>query len=241
MKLKNLFLLLFLLIIFIPNIYSAELVNYNIKIDVINPTQAQVLEIWQIDYNSLEDLEQFKTNILKANLNLDKLQQVDSKLKPKVYINNFINVTVGFDDSENNVRIEYLNKNLLKNFISNDVYYIPKNSEITIKFYDFLSIEDSIPKGQIIDNSLRLSGVSSNELRILGYERKPPKPSFFLYGATNNSSFYYTVFILILLFIILLVFKEDFKRSIKRFVIKYSKITPEKKKNDIFDSEFFED
>ena len=243
---------------FMPSIHSAHLTDYKIDIKVTSPTTGHVIENWTIFYDplDLEDLEDFKNSIIKANLNLDTLKKIDPNISPHIFFNKVNSVSIGFNELNNSVRIEYnitdqvllkyfendeeilwkFNDNLLRFFLLNDLYHISKESELTITLYDPLVIEDPVPEGEIIGNSIKWTGISSNELRLVAYEKKPPKPSFlFTNMFKNNIAFYFVFFILILCSVLILFFKPKLKKSIRAFVIKNSEIEREKVKKDIFD------
>jgi len=262
-RLILLFAIVFMIGLMIPTIHSAELTDFTIDVKITSPKTAHVTENWLVSHNELDiiDLEQFKTKIIEANLDLDKLEKINSKIKPHIYLNKYYDISVGFDELANSVRLEYnitdlalerffendseilwiLNDNLLKFFLVNDQYYIPKGSALNITVYEPLVLQTPVPEGKIQDRTLIWSGVASNELRLTATEKKPPKPSFFLTNIIENSGFYYFVIILILVIVIVLAFREPLGRSIKKFVIKYSEIKSEKKKKDLFDTDFLDE
>jgi len=257
-KIAYWFLLILILGLFLPSVHSAQLTDYNISLHIDSNTQISVVEVWNVSAIDQNDLSNFKSEILKANLDLDKLKAIDPDLSPHVYLDKFKNVTISFDEINSSVRLSYItnglvlekfyenddeilwqfNTNFLKNFLINNLYSIPDNSGITISVDSPLIIQDPLPKGIVSNNSLTWTGVSSSKLRLLLYEKKPPKPSFFLLNFSYNSKFYTFLFILILLILVGFIFRKRMSRSIKRFVVNHSVIKPEKNKEDLFDIDF---
>ena len=257
-KITYWFLLIIIIALFLPSVHSAQLSNYSISLHIDNNNQITVNEVWKVSAIDQNDLSNFKSNLLKANLNLDKLKAIDPNLTPHVYLTKYKNVAISFDEVHSTVRLSYttnglvlekifendneilwqFNSNFLKNFLINNLYSIPNNSYINISVYEPLIIQDPLPKGTIKNNTLTWTGVSSSKLRLLLYEKKPPKPSFFLLNFSYNSKFYTFLFILILLILVGFIFRKRMSRSIKNFVVKHSVIKPEKNKEDLFDTDF---
>jgi hypothetical protein len=260
---KILLLLIFTLFI-IPNIFSAKLTSFDIYIDIRGPEKAFITEEWRVEYDPtiLNDKEKFKEDILLANIDLEKFVKIDPNLKPNIYLRNFSNVSIIFDESKDIISINYeisdlilqnyyeteaeilwkFNENLLRNLIVNNLYVIPSNSTLSIKVYDPLVIRDPNPKGTVEKNLISWSSLSSNEMKVLAYEKKPPKPSFIIVTSQDSDIFYYLILIFIVLLSIILIFKKPFEKSIKNFVIKNSVIKPKKQKKEfVVDSDFFED
>lgn len=251
-------LIIMMFALFLPNLHSAQLTDFKIDIKVTSPTTANIIENWMIFYDplDLEDLENFKNAILQANLNLETLKKIDPNIRPHIFFNKVNSVSIGFNELNNSVRIEYdisdqvllkyfendeellwkFNDNLLRYFLLNDLYRISKESELIITLYEPLVIEDPVPEGEIVGNSIKWNGISSNELRLVAYEKKPPKPSFLLTNIFKTNFAFYLVFLILILFsVFILFFKPKLKKSIRAFVIKNSEIKREKEKKDIFD------
>ncbi|MFH0905971.1 MAG: hypothetical protein V1824_01380 [archaeon] len=247
MKLKNISLvicsLLFLLVI--AQVNALDLTSYKISVNVTSDSSAQIVENWIVTYKSVNELENFKKDLISANIDLDRLSQINLKLAPHIYINrNNLNLkSVSYSTEENVVRIEYiikdqclikyaeiedkilwkLNENLFNYFIVNDLYYIPSDSQISISIYEPLKLEISVPSGKLEKNILIWSGISSNELRILAVEKEPPKPSFSIIGGFSQI-FKHTSLSIVLLFLLVIIilyfiFRKNITKNIKRFVI----------------------
>lgn len=264
MSYKKLLFIFLLTILLLPNIYSAKLTNFDVLIDIRGPQKAFVTETWVVGYDPLvlNDKENFKQQILLANLDLDKFSKIDPNLKPKVYLKNFSNVSIIFDETKDQININYevsdlflqnfyetdseiiwkFNENVLRGFIVNNLYVIPSFSKLIIKVYDPLIINDTNPKGEISKNIVTFNSFSSNELKILVYEKKPPKPSFVIIGSSDSNLFYYLIIIFIILITIILIFREPLERAVNGFVVRNSVIKPKKQKKEFaIDSEFFDD
>ena len=258
MRRNILLLFIFISFLILPNLYSAQLTDFKILVEVNAPTSAHIVENWNISYDplDLQDLENFKDAIIAANLDSTALQKIDPNIRPHIFFNKIDAVSIGFNELNNSVRIEYnindqvllkyfeneeeilwkFNDNLLRNFLLNDLYHVSKNSELGIDLYEPLVIEDPIPEGRVEGNSVIWSGISSNELRLVAYEQKPPKPSFFFINLFKNNYVFYLVFAVLILFsIIILFYKKKIKKSIRGFVIKNSEIERVKDKKDLFD------
>jgi hypothetical protein len=262
-KIKYLFIILFLFIL-VNNVFSAQLTDFDIFVDIRSPNKGYVTEIWNVEYNPdvPDDKENFKEQIYLANIDLDKFKVIDPKLKPNIYLRNFSNVTINFDDSKDIITINYeitdlllqnyyeteseilwkFNENILRNLIVNNIYIISSNSRLTIKVYDPLIITDPLPKGEVNRNTISWSSISSNEIRVLAHEKKPPKPSFVLITSQESNIFYYLILLFIIIILVILFFRKPLEKSVKQFVIKNSEIKPRRvKKEFVVDSDFFED
>lgn len=249
---------MFIVFVF-PNVNSAKLGNYDISIFLDSPNSAHIVENWYIEYNylNLKDLEQFKTNIFEASLDPAKLAEIDPNLKPHIYVSKSPFFVIKLDDIKNIVTLDYtitdqvlinyfenkdeilwqFNTNLLNQFVLNDLYSIPKDSDITIWFYNPLVIDDPAP-GKTSDREIYLSGISANQLKILALEMKPPEPSFIALGFFKDMSqkgLYNYLIIIIILIVIVLIFRKRLKSNFKKFVISNSTIEPKKVKKDLFD------
>jgi len=232
----------------LPKINGAELNNFKINIDITSPNSAKITENWQITYSSQEDLQKFKNQILQANIDLTKLAKISDKLKPHIYINNFFNLTVGLDEINNYVRLTYetndliltkyfeneeeilwkFNENLFKDFTSNNLYHIPIDSYLIISVYSPLVIQDPVPQGIIEKTKLTWTGISSNELRLLALEKKPPKPSFAVSLEQQRITKTYIIIIIILIILTIIVMNKKTNKKIEKFVINHSEIKPAK-------------
>jgi hypothetical protein len=257
-KVVYLFLILFIVSLFLPVVHTAELSNYNISLEIKNNNLINVNEIWKVSMIDQNDLANFKKQLFEVNLDFDKLLKIDPNLRPHVYLAKYKDLTIAFDETHSSVRLNYdcnglvlekifenpdeilwqFNSNFLKNFLVNNLYSIPDGSLINISVYDPLIIQDPLPKGDIVDNSLTWSGISANKLRVLLYEKKPPKPSFFLLNITYNTKFYYFLMVLILVALIVFIFRKRMSVGIKHFVVKHSEIKVEKQKDDLLDTDF---
>ncbi len=261
---KKVLLLIILTIFIIPNIFSAKLTQFDIFIDIRGPEKAFITEEWRVEYDLtiLNDKAKFKEEILLANIDLEKFKQIDPNLKPNIYLRNFSNVSIIFDETKDTININYeisdlvlqnyyetdaeilwkFNENILRNLIVNNLYVIPSNSTLSIKVYDPLVIKDPNPKGTVEKNVILWKSLSSNEIKVLAYEKKPPKPSFIIVTSQDSDIFYYLILIFIILLSIILIFKKPFEKSIKNFVVKNSVIKPKKQKKEfVIDSDFLED
>ncbi len=261
---KKIFLIMLLAIFLIPNIYSAKLTNFDISIDIRGPQKAFVTETWVVEYDSQisNDKELFKQQLLLANIDLDKFVKIDPKLRPNIYLKNYSNVSIVFDETKDIININYevpdlflqnyyetdeyilwkFNENVLRNLVVNNLYVIPSFSRVIIQVYNPLIISDTNPTGEITKNIVVFNSLSSNELKVLAYEKKPPKPSFVIVGSSNSNIFYYLIIIFIIVLSIILIFKEPLSKAIKKFVINNSVIKPKKQKKEfVVDSEVFED
>jgi len=261
----SILLVLLSIVLILPSIHSAKLGNYEISIYINSPNSAHVIENWYIEYNylNLKDLEQFKTRIMEANLDPTKLTAIDPNLKPHIYISQAPVPTIKYDDIKNIVTLDYstndqilinffenqdeilwqFNSNLLNRFVLNDLYSIPKSSNITIWFYDPLTIDDPAP-GKIDARQLYLSGFSSNQLKILALELKPPLPSFIVLNMFKDMSqkgLYNYLIIIIILIIVMFIFRKRLRSGFKKFVISHSVIEPKKVKKDFFEDEIIEE
>jgi len=258
---------IFSIMILHGNISAADLTNFDISVSIESPTSAKVVETWYVLFNTLKDQQAFSASILAAGINVDEFAKINPKLTPHIYINKYEKLSIGFDEIHSTVRLEYdisdtclikyleddyeiiwkLNENLFKNFVMNDVYYIPKDSYIRTSTYAPLIIEAYVPSGDVLNNQLSWTAISSNELRLLAVEKKPPKPSFVLtLGFEKNDSGAKNYFIIILIVLVLLAvgilfFSKPLSKSIKKFVMKHTVIKPKQKKKDLFDYDFFKE
>lgn len=256
---------IFLIILFlIPNIYSAKLTDFDILIDIRSPQKAYITESWTVSYDSqvIDDKVLFKEKILLANIDLEKTVLIDPKIKPNIYLKDFSDISIGFDEANDKITMSYeisglllqnyyeteedilwkFNENILRNFVTNNLYVISADSKLTIQVYDPLVIKDPIPVGTLEKNVIYWQGISSNEMKILAYEKKPPKPSFVIVTSNESNLFYYLILVFIILIATILIFKKPLENSIQKFVINNSEIKPKKQKKEfVVDSDFFDD
>ena len=257
---------LFIALLFTPTINSAKLTDFNITINVTSPNSATVVETWNIIYNyaDKQDFYEMKQKIINASLDLAKLQLIDPQITPHVYLNKFDDFKISFNDVDNTLRLEYdipdlvllnyfenddqilwkFNENILKNFISNDLFYFPDTSKMSLVVYSPLVLEDPIPTGTITDNKLTWSGFTTNEIKVLALEKKPPKPSFVVSNIFKDMSpkgLYNYLIIIFLLVIIVFIFKKRLRLIFKKFIIEHSYIEPKKPRKDLFDNETLEE
>jgi len=258
-------LILFTCLFILPNVSSAKLTNYETYIYISSPTSTHVVENWYIESDNavVDDLKIFKKKILEADLDPTKLVLIDPNLRPHIYVNIPMNFSIKFDDIKTMVTLEYsindlaminyfeneeeilwqFNSNMFNNFVVNHLYSIPKESSLTISLYEPLLLDDSTP-GKIDFRKLMLSGFSSNELKILALEKKPPKPSFFfsnIFGDMSQKGLYNYLIIVVALIIVVFIFRKKLKSRLRRFVIKNSVIEPKKVKKEFFDEEIIEE
>jgi hypothetical protein len=259
------FLIFILVLISNTNLISASQVNsYDVKIDILSPNNAKIVENWKFDFNSESDLETFKEKILEININIPELKEIDSELEPHVYINDYKDVKITFDEVKKAVIIEYsiedlclikyldyedeifwkFNENLFRDFVTNNLYSIPKGSYLRVKLYDPLFFGETLPDAEIKNSVLSWTGISSNELKLIAIEKKPPKPTFVILDLYNNENlldvFGYVILVLLIIIIVFLIFKKPISKLIKGFVISNSKIKTSKNLKEIVDSEYFE-
>lgn len=253
----------FCFVLILPNLNSAKLNNYEIYIYISGPTSTHISENWYIESENATDLQAFKKKILQADLDPTKLVLIDPNLKPHVYINTPTSFTIKFDDIRKIVTIDYstndlaminyfenqeeilwqFNANMFNLFVQNHLYSIPKESSLTILLYAPLILENSTP-GKIDDRKIMLSGVSSNELKILALEKKPPKPSFIftnIFKDMSQKGLYNYLIIIIVLIGIVFLFRKRIKSNLQKFVIKHSVIEPKKVKKEFFDNDNIEE
>jgi hypothetical protein len=246
------------------NIVSASQVNsFDVELDILSPQSAKVVESWKFDFDSQKDLMEFKDQILEINIDISKLKEINDKLEPHVYINGYNNVKIGFDEIKQTVTIEYyiedlclikyldydneiiwkLNENLFRDFVKNNLYSIPINSYLKVKLYEPLFFGEILPKADIKNDVLSWTGLSSNELRLIAIEKKPPKPTFVLFDLYNNEEllkiFGYLVSILFIIILLGIIFKKKISKKIQSFVVRNSKIKTQKNMKDIVDTEYF--
>jgi hypothetical protein len=257
---KNCFVIIvFFLILLTTNIFAYELNSFDVTVDLHSPKSATIVEKWKFDFNNSEDIDNFKDKILKTNINISDLKKINPNLKPNVYINEYNNVKISFDEVDKYVRIEYtiediclikyldyeneiiwkFNENLFRQFVSNNLYNVPKNSYLRIKYYDPLFLGEAVPEVNKNENIIYWTGISSNELRVIFLEKKPPKPSFMISDIFKDfylkESFIYIAGVLLFIVLILLLFKNKVSKNIKNFVIRHSKIKSKKNRKDIVD------
>lgn len=257
---KSKTILIAMVFLFLINVvYSAEVKNFNISIEIISPTSAKITENWMVDAKDDADLISFKEKILQANVDLVQLEKIDPNLKPHIYINKFSKLTVEFDEINLIVKLEYLtddlilikyldykdqiiwkfNENLFRQFVESGLYHIPKESIAKIIVNSPLLIGDALPKGIQENGTIIWTGISTNELRLLVIEKKIPKATFNVSNFFNTvylrGTFYYAMMTIIFLILVLLLFKKKVSKNIKSFVRKHSIIKPKKQINDILD------
>lgn len=265
MDYKKIFLgLLLLFIIFIStNIYSYEIEKFDVTVEVKESNYAEIVEKWYFSFSSEQDKINFKETILEANINPSMLEKIHPKIKPKIFINEYSGLKIGFDEINNFVRLEYntkdvilikyldyeneiiwrFNDNLFRHFVSNNLYNIPSNSIIRIILEEQLIVGETSPKAIHNKQEMYWTGISSNELRLIAIEKKPPKPTFVISeifdGFYLTKNFVYYIFVLLILAVVLLIFKKKVSKGIKGFVVKHSKIKPSKNRKEIIDFDYF--
>ncbi len=257
---KIILVFLFMFVLFFSGSINAyEINNFDITISVTESHSAKVIEKWVVDFSSETDKMTFKQSIQAANINPSMLEKIDSKIKPKIFINDYSDLKVGFDEINNFVRLEYsisdlvlikyldydneviwrFNDNLFRYFVSNNLYNIPSYSYIRIVLKEPFIVGETSPKASLSNNTISWTGISSNELRLIALEKKPPKPTFVIAdlfeGFYLSKNFNYFALVLLLLVVTLLVFKKRLSKTIKNFVIKNSKIDSSKKRKDVVD------
>jgi len=262
---SSIILVLMFFVFILPSINAAKLGNYEVSIYLDSPNSTHIVENWYIEYNylNLRDLDNFKTSIMEASLDPTELVAIDPNLKPHIYISQPPVFSIKFDDIKNLVTLDYtindlvlinyfenkdeilwqFNSNLLSQFVINDLYSIPKESSITIWFYDPLTIDDPAP-GIVESNKLYLSGFTSNQIKILALEMKPPEPSFIfgnMFKDMGQKGLYNYLIIIIILIIIMFIFRKKLRSKFKKFVISKSVIEPKKVKKDFFEDEIIEE
>lgn len=261
---KNIFYFLILFLIFQPAVYAVDLTNFDITVDVRSPQKAFVKEVWDVSYGSsnLEAREEFKQKILEANIDLDRFSEIHPNLRPNIYLRDFSKVTINFDESKDQITINYeitgvilqnfyetedeilwkFNENILRNLITNNLYVVPSNSRLNIEIYNPLVITDISPDADYTRSLVSWTSISSNEIKLLAYEKKPPKPSFVLVRSEESDIFYYLILVFIILISIILIFKDTLEKSITRFVVKHSEIKPKgQRKEIVFEQDIFDD
>lgn len=245
-------------------VYAVSLKNFDISINISSPEKATIIELWDVEVSSEKDLSNFKNSILKNSSNLEELRKINLDLNPHIFIeeSNIRNFAISFDDFAKKIRLEYtitdkclinfldyqdqiiweLNDHLFNQFIITGVFNIPTGSQISIALYDPLLIGDVVPTANITGRTILWGGSSSNEIRLLAIEKKPPKPTFVFSNLFSkdylNKSYFTVLFILLIIVLILLVFKNKVSSGIKKFVTKHSVIKPRKQINDIVDFDF---
>jgi len=260
------YLLVILLVLFLSMpVYSAvSLKDFDISINISSPEKTTVRENWNVIYETQEDLADLKKEILSASLSLEKLENINPDINPHIYIDkkNIKGFTISFDEIDAQISMEYVlsdlslikfldyqdqiiwkfNENLLNQFVISGVFNIPKDSQISITLYDPLTIGDVVPKSDITGRTIIWNGLSSNEVKILAVERKPPEPTFVISNIFSkdylNKSYFNILFILLIIVLVLLVFRNKVSSGIKKVITKHSVIKPRKQINEIVDFDF---
>jgi len=257
-------LILFSLLFMLTSTYALSLGDYEIYVNLYSPNELKVTEYWAVKYNTPEQLSDFQEKILKSSTDLTELQKINPEIRPRVFINKdkITNIKISFDEVKALLRIEYnladagllkyldyqdqifwkFNENLFREFVVNGLFNIQKNSSITIIFYEPLIIGEVAPFANQSDRTIVWSGISSNELRIIAIEKKPPKPTFVFSNIFSenylNRSYFYVLFIILAIILVLLIFRNKVTNGIKRFITKHSVIKPRKQINEIVDFDF---
>lgn len=260
------YLIVGLLVLFLsmPVYATISLTNFDISINVSEPENATVIENWKVVYETSEELSDLKADILESSLNLEELENINPEIKPHVYVDkkNLNGFTISFDEENAKIRLEYtiqdvslikyldyqdqiiwkFNEILFSQFIISGVFNIPKGSQISITLYDPLIIGDVVPTADMTGRTILWTGLSSNEIRILAIEKKPPKPTFVISNLFSkdylNKSYFNILFILLVIVLILLIFRNKVSYGIKKFITKHSVIKPRKQINEIIDFDF---
>ncbi|MFA5746134.1 MAG: hypothetical protein WCX82_03140 [archaeon] len=259
------YLLVMALVLFLSMpVCAISLKDFDISVNVTGSDNAKIIEIWKIDYNSIGDLSLLKQQILNSSTDLKELEKINPDLKPHIYINEnkIKNFSISFDEPNAIVRMEYIisdvclikyldyedqiiwrfNENLFRQFVINGLFNIPTNSQIAITLYDPLVVGDVVPTAKVVGRTIMWNGFSSNELRVLSVERRPPEPTFVISNLFSkdylNKSYFYVLFILLAIALVLLIFRNKVNRGIKGFVTKHSVIKPRKQINEIVDFDF---
>lgn len=252
------------MIFFLTFVNAISLTDFDISVDIFAPNQTKITELWNVDYNAESELIDFKAKILKSSTDLAELQKIDPDIKPHIFINQdkIKGIKISFDEINSILRIEYdledlslmkyldyqdqiiwkFNENLLRLFVINGLFNITKTSQVKISLYDPLIIGDVSPKTQQENRTIIWSGISTNELKILAIEKKPPKPTFVISNIFSksflNKSFFNVLYILLFIVLVLLIFRNKVNNAIKKFIIKNSVIKPRKQINKIVDFDF---
>ena len=263
MNIKHILILIGVLFLLMP-VYSLSLDSFDISVEVYSPTNSKVIEIWKINYGDLSELSDFKSKILKSSTDLIELQKINPDITPHIYINEdkIKNIKISFDEVNASLRIEYelsdlslikyldyqdqiiwrFNENLFRQFVVNGLFNIPKESQVEISLYDPLIIGDISPQATQNNRNIIWSGISTNELRLIAIEKKPPKPTFVVSNIFSkdylNKSYFTVLFIILIIVLILLIFRNRVNNGIKKFITKHSVIKPRKQINEIVDFEF---
>ncbi len=259
------YLLVGLLVLFLlMPVYAISLKDFDISVTISKPESAVVVETWKVDYSTSAELSNFKTQILKSSTDLRELEKINLDLKPHIYINenNIKSFSISFDETRAIVRMEYIitdnclikyldyqdqiiwkfNENLFRQFVINGVLNVPKNSKISITLYHPLIIGDVVPVASITGRTMVWNGFSSNELRVLAIEKKPPEPTFVFFNIFTkdflNKTYFTVLFIILVIVLILLIFRNKVNSGIKKFITKHSIIKPRKQINEIVDVDF---
>jgi len=257
-KFSMVFLLLFIIFISV-NISAFEITSFDITVNVKEPEHAIITERWNISFYSNYSKSQFKNRILEANISPQLLEQIDIRLRPKIYINEYYDLKVGFDEVNDFVSLEYstddvmlikyldsendiiwkFNDGVFRYFVSTNLYVVPSGSILRISLEEPFIVGETAPKATESQRTVYWTGISSNELRLIAIEKKPPKPTFVVSsifeGIYLKEYFTYFVFALLAIVIVLLIFKKRISRGIKKFVVKHSKITSSKNRKEVID------
>ncbi len=262
---KTRWLLVFLLLaLSLAPVYSLSLDSFDISVDISAPTTSKVTEIWHVTYKDASEQESFKQQILNSSTALTELQKINPDIKPHIFINQdkIKNIKISFDELDSSLRIEYtledtallkyldyqdqviwmFNENFFRQFVVNGLFNIPKGSQIRVSLYEPLTIGDVAPKAQQDGRTVVWTAISTNELKIIAIEKKPPKPTFVVSNIFSkeylNKSFFYVLYILLFIILVLLIFRNKVATGIKSFVVKHSVIKPRKQINEIVDFDF---
>jgi len=259
------FLLVLVAVLFLSMpVYAISLKDFYISVNVLEPEKATVIETWKVEYLSNLELSTLKKSILESSTDIKALEKINPDLKPHIYLNEdkIRNFTISFNETDAMIRTEYtitdailikyldyedqiiwrFNENLFRQFVVNGVLNIPKDSQLSITLYDPLMIGDVVPTANISGRTILWSSFSSNELRVLAVEKRPPEPTFVVSNLFSkdylNKSYFIVLFIILIIALILLIFRNKVNSSIKKVITKYSVIKPRKQINEIVDFDF---
>ena len=261
---KKYYLVILSFLLIITNISALPLSDFEITVNIFSPSSSKVTENWVVNYQTPEELTEFKERILKSSTDLTELQKINPDIKPHIYINQdkIKNRKISFDEVNAILRIEYdledhslikyldyqeqifwrFNENLFNQFVVNGLFSIPKSSKIVIELYNPLIIGDVSPQTNQTENTITWSGVSTNELKIIAIEKKPPKPTFVVSNIFSkdflNKSYFNILYVFLVIVLILLIFRNKVSSGIKKFITKHSVIKPRKQINEIVDFDF---
>lgn len=244
-------------------VYSFSLKNFDISVNISEPEKATIIELWEVDATNKE-LSDLKENILKNSVNLEELAKLNPDISPHIFIDskNIRNFTISLDDIDATIRLEYiinemclisfldyqdqiiweLNNQLFNQFVINGLFNIPNGAKISISLYEPLTIGDVVPLAEITGRTILWESSSSNDIRLLAIEKKPPKPTFVISNLFSkdylNKAYFNVLFILLIIFLVLLIFRNRVNKGIKKFITKHSVIKPRKQINEIVDFDF---